>query len=278
MSVGSIWQALTGVNDICRFCQEADGTWRQFWNDEEIQREMAGEKKGSRLDLKMIEAFPQLESETLFQRLSSLEMNDTIIAATINGQTCRRADGLVEGIPYTILAAIRISPLSGKSVRLVLMRSPWAGNAVDGESQPRWNGAWSNGSDLWESAPEVQRQVSGLFGTMSNATFWMSWDDFGKIFGTIEALQLPQDFSRDFAPKREGVARQVGARLLNMKQGTMPVEALSPSSPTGLKSHFNFKSPGRMHDEGMMGREINPRRMGQGEADILPALSRGYGS
>merc|ERR1719271_494188 len=105
----------------------------------------------------MIERFPQLESSTLFQRLCDLDMNGTIMSATIMGKQYQRPDGLVEGTAYTLCGAMRISPLSGHSVRLVLLRNPWG-------TSLQWNGAWSDESDLWKSSPEVQRQVSSLTG------------------------------------------------------------------------------------------------------------------
>jgi hypothetical protein len=250
MTPGFVWQALTGINDICRFSREADGTWRQFWNDVERQRDAIAEGRESRRDLSMIECFPQLEGTSLFQRLSDLDMNGTIMSATIVGKAFRRQDGLVEGHAYSILAAIRISPLSGHSVRLVLLRNPW-GSAL------QWNGNWSDGSDLWKNSPEVQRQVSSLTGTTGtkrhDGMFWMSWEDFERIFSLIEALQLPEDPSG--RRERDGVARQVGARLLNTKQGSIPV--LSQDS----------RRPGR----------VSPR-VAQGEADILSTLAHGYAS
>jgi hypothetical protein len=59
---------------------------------------------------------------------------------------------------------------------LVQLRNPWG--------KGEWEGAWSDGSDEWSEHPDVRSIVRPK--EEEDGAFWMSWDDFCRVFTQIE--------------------------------------------------------------------------------------------
>jgi len=99
-----------------------------------------------------------------------------------------RDDGLVLGHAYSLLSGRCAVDRRGETVRLVMLRNPHgqSSSTVDGVYASQWNGAWSNSSELWGAHPEVALQVG--YTPSDDGIFWMSWEDFQRIFDKICVL------------------------------------------------------------------------------------------
>uniref|UniRef100_A0A671QVJ0 Si:ch211-202f3.4 n=1 Tax=Sinocyclocheilus anshuiensis TaxID=1608454 RepID=A0A671QVJ0_9TELE len=69
-------------------------------------------------------------------------------------------------------------------VQLVRLLNPW------GEEE--WRGDWSDGSPLWDTVCEEVRKI--CHDVLNNGEFWMSMEDFTKIFENIDICCLCPDF------------------------------------------------------------------------------------
>lgn len=88
--------------------------------------------------------------------------------------------GLVSGHAYTILDAKRFGGTkdtsSGRPLMLVQLRNPWG--------RGEWEGAWSDKSDEWRRHKSVKKLLRPT--AVDDGAFWMSWDDFSRIFQQID--------------------------------------------------------------------------------------------
>ena len=76
---------------------------------------------------------------------------------------------------------------NGGPVNLIHIRNPW------GTERGVWKGAWSEGSDKWNSVPKtVEMSVAGNQG---NGEFWMSLADYNRNFATTNICCLTPDCS-----------------------------------------------------------------------------------
>ena len=64
--------------------------------------------------------------------------------------------------------------------RFLRIRNPWGG-----ETQKKWNGAWSHESALWKQHPEVSALLAFNAVADDDGLFWMSWEDFRVTFDTV---------------------------------------------------------------------------------------------
>eukprot|EP00931_Biecheleriopsis_adriatica_P119044 TRINITY_DN94333_c0_g1_i1.p1 TRINITY_DN94333_c0_g1~~TRINITY_DN94333_c0_g1_i1.p1 ORF type:complete len:508 (-),score=110.71 TRINITY_DN94333_c0_g1_i1:110-1633(-) len=82
-----------------------------------------------------------------------------------------RADGLVEGHTYSILA---VAEVEGK--QLLKLRNPWGNDR-------EWTGAWSDKDSKWSQNPAVREKLRPDFGP--DGIFWMCWQDFCRSFSSV---------------------------------------------------------------------------------------------
>lgn len=72
------------------------------------------------------------------------------------------------------------------NTQLLRLRNPY-GNRM------KWKGAWSDNSKEWDSVPEDVKRRMSLRRT-SDGEFWMSYEDFSKVFSVIEVCNFsPED-------------------------------------------------------------------------------------
>lgn len=72
------------------------------------------------------------------------------------------------------------------NTQLLRLRNPY-GNRM------KWKGAWSDNSKEWDSVPEDVKRRMSLRRT-SDGEFWMSYEDFTKLFSVIEVCNFsPED-------------------------------------------------------------------------------------
>lgn len=70
----------------------------------------------------------------------------------------------------------------------------------------KWKGAWSDNSKEWDSVPEEVKRRMSLRRT-SDGEFWMSYEDFTKLFSVIEVCNFsPEDAieEEDEEPQHDG--------------------------------------------------------------------------
>ena len=90
-----------------------------------------------------------------------------------------RPDGLVVGHTYSLIDVNRLDGGEGGG-RFLRIRNPWGG-----ETQKKWNGAWSHESALWKQHPEVSALLAFNAVADDDGLFWMSWEDFRVTFDTV---------------------------------------------------------------------------------------------
>ncbi|GMI12142.1 hypothetical protein TrVE_jg34 [Triparma verrucosa] len=88
--------------------------------------------------------------------------------------------GVVCGHAYSVIHAVSVL-----GHKLLLLRNPWG----HGE----WKGDWSDGSKLWSENPEVAAAVGDGRSTEDDGRFWMSMEDFVRVFQSVDACRLPGD-------------------------------------------------------------------------------------
>ena len=71
------------------------------------------------------------------------------------------------------------------------VRNPW-GNEVE------WTGAWSDGSEEWESIPEEEKGRLGI-NFDCDGEWWMTHEDFAEHFDQLELCHLPPESMVDKA-------------------------------------------------------------------------------
>ncbi|KAF9161648.1 hypothetical protein DFQ26_004343 [Actinomortierella ambigua] len=84
--------------------------------------------------------------------------------------------GLISGHAYSVLEAVEY-----KGERLVHLRNPWG--------EVEWNGDWSDDSDKW--TPEAIETLNAR--NKDDGRFWMPYDDFLKIWTTIDRVRVFDD-------------------------------------------------------------------------------------
>ena len=104
-------------------------------------------------------------------------------------------DASVDALGLSILHSFSIlavteAPLSSygrDTIRMIRLRNPWA-------NEKQWSGAWSNNSSKWSEYPaaerHVERYIGGKRSREADGVFWMSWEDFRKIFTKVEVCKI----------------------------------------------------------------------------------------
>ncbi|KAH7221777.1 hypothetical protein B0J15DRAFT_599938 [Fusarium solani] len=87
-----------------------------------------------------------------------------------------RPDGILEAHSYVVMDARKLE--SGE--RLVKLRDP-RGKVGEGT----WKGSWSDGSKEWTI--QALKELGHTFG--SDSVFWMSYEDFTKIFTHVDCMR-----------------------------------------------------------------------------------------
>mmetsp|Transcript_69318 Transcript_69318/g.122390 ORF Transcript_69318/g.122390 Transcript_69318/m.122390 type:complete len:798 (+) Transcript_69318:50-2443(+) len=85
--------------------------------------------------------------------------------------------GLYKGHAYSVIKFAVTSDGKG----FVRVRNPWGNEA-------EWNGDYSDNSREWRSNPSHQRELQPEF--KNDGAFWMTWDDFRKIFTDIDVVRF----------------------------------------------------------------------------------------
>ncbi|KAL1507545.1 hypothetical protein AB1Y20_007166 [Prymnesium parvum] len=121
----------------------------------------------------------QLGHDQMFTLLREADEKNFLMGASIGGLgvESKRPDGLVEGHAYSLIRVVRIDPPDGEALQLVELRNPWG-------NQQEWRGAWSDRSAEWQKHRHVARQLKPQ--VRADGLFWMSWEDFARIFTNIE--------------------------------------------------------------------------------------------
>lgn len=85
----------------------------------------------------------------------------------------KRADGLVEGHAYSLIAVRVVQNQDGEEVRLVQLRNPWG--------SLEWNGRWSDtDQESWGTLSEDVRVSLGPRKD-GDGMFYLEWGDFVEI-------------------------------------------------------------------------------------------------
>ncbi|XP_052009898.1 calpain-1 catalytic subunit-like [Xyrauchen texanus] len=92
-------------------------------------------------------------------------------------------NGIIEGHSYTVTGVFQVTS-EGNSVRLVRLLNPWG--------QGEWKGAWSDKSPMWKTVSAEDRKK--CLSVDDNGEFWMSMEDFTKIFQDMDICCLCPDF------------------------------------------------------------------------------------
>ncbi|XP_059841026.1 calpain-3 isoform X4 [Hypanus sabinus] len=89
--------------------------------------------------------------------------------------------GIVTGHAYSVTGVDKVQLKAGR-VELVRVRNPWG--------RVEWSGAWSDRSAEWNQVSEQHRPSMAH---LEDGEFWMSIEDFKKIFSCVEICHLSLD-------------------------------------------------------------------------------------
>mmetsp|Transcript_151352 Transcript_151352/g.263837 ORF Transcript_151352/g.263837 Transcript_151352/m.263837 type:complete len:543 (+) Transcript_151352:46-1674(+) len=111
-------------------------------------------------------------------------MMSASITSSAEGEHVRQ-DGLIENHAYSI-----IEVRGFESLIMVRLRNPWG--------RGRWNGDWSDNSHLWDRFPSVAKAlnfspVGAVDSYIASGGFWMSFQDFARIFNNISVCHKSMD-------------------------------------------------------------------------------------
>ena len=113
-------------------------------------------------------------SDGLFGAVSN---NPEVFTNQFGEEIREERNGVVKGLAYPVLKTVEVPE---KRLRLINVGNPWGLSEFTGE--------WSNSSALWEENPDVQRTCKKQPGDLSS--FWMTQDDFVRIFNVHYATKL----------------------------------------------------------------------------------------
>jgi hypothetical protein len=121
---------------------------------------------------------PPLPHDAMWSKVAEWSHARYALGAGIGAffDTGKRENGLVGGHAYSILKAVNATAADGSPLQLIQLRNPWGSF--------EWNGAWSDGSPLWDQNPAVAVLV-GRGVVAEDGCFWMPWADFAANFTTI---------------------------------------------------------------------------------------------
>eukprot|EP00929_Paragymnodinium_shiwhaense_P041553 TRINITY_DN21574_c0_g1_i2.p1 TRINITY_DN21574_c0_g1~~TRINITY_DN21574_c0_g1_i2.p1 ORF type:complete len:527 (-),score=67.18 TRINITY_DN21574_c0_g1_i2:124-1704(-) len=199
--------------NACR-CNNGDwNLWRMRWSDDHA----------SDPQYLTSERFPPGEFLDL---LSTSRSSDFVMCAGTVGAMSNPADvGLSGQHVYSILDVRR--NVAGSGFDLLRIRDPCSYGLSSG-----YTGDWSMKSSLWEKHPHVAHELLSDAQSPDSeqdepwASFWMSWPDVSKYFGTIDMaapnLYGPDQAMEDIAAGRttETGGPVIGARVHVNKNGT----------------------------------------------------------
>ena len=197
------WQALTACEPSV-FRRDGETTqWKILENDLPRQRDKL-QSPSDRTKLALVSSGSLLSGNELFARLQRDDQEGDILAASISPDSVdakrAEANGLVTEHEFSILAVTEAKTLTGRGIKLIRLRNPWA-------NARQWNGSWSANSSLWFDYPEVEQHVEEYIGgqrnRQPNGIFWMSWSDFRRLFDEIEACQIDSKAKEEQWDKEE---------------------------------------------------------------------------
>jgi len=102
-----------------------------------------------------------------------------------NGSEIITDKGLVHTHAFTITKFASLIDASGKEVRLVRIKNPWA-------SEIEWNGAWGDLSVEWNRVSDEDKQRLE-FRARHDGEFWMCFEDFMRTWSRIELCHISCD-------------------------------------------------------------------------------------
>ncbi|XP_058254741.1 calpain-3-like isoform X2 [Hemibagrus wyckioides] len=92
-------------------------------------------------------------------------------------------NGLVEGHAYTVTGVTMVTS-NGNQVLLVRLLNPWG--------HKEWKGNWCDGSELWMTVSEKERNEYTNF--VDDGEFWISMEDFCKCFSQLDICNYSPAF------------------------------------------------------------------------------------
>tara|TARA_Y100000389_G_scaffold204970_1_gene261402 strand:- start:2726 stop:4405 length:1680 start_codon:yes stop_codon:yes gene_type:complete len=163
------WLVLTGCEDL--------HIWSNNLNEMCWNKNHAHINRKESFNFQKLLAYKTREKNTyssMFDYIKECDNKNYVMGASIGGSVMeqKRDDGLVERHAYSLLSAYE-----NKNINLVCLRNPW-GNEME------WNGDWSDDSYLWEHYPDIKKAVG--FEKKDDGCFWMTWNDFTRIFTDIQ--------------------------------------------------------------------------------------------
>ena len=128
----------------------------------------------------------EIDPLNLFSLLKKALKQNSFAACSIKSHSNEKEveldNGLIKGHAYSITKLLSLQDSS--TTLLVRIRNPWG--------KTEWNGAWSDGSEEWNSISEVKRKSIGLI-FENDGEFWMSCEDFHENWDTLEVCNISPD-------------------------------------------------------------------------------------
>lgn len=189
------------------------------------------------------EETPVLSDDALWEKLVSYDARNYLMCVCITkfkhpgtNQGMFRPDGLVFGHAYSLISCVAVPLARGGRVRLMQIRNPHGDGEVtkEGFFKTEWNGDWNDNSPMWTQHPEVRDAVD--FSPGNDGLFWMSFEDFRKVYDKVNVLprsmQQPraeQAFRKRAEGKRKvGIALQAVANAETMKDVDLATKIFDP--------------------------------------------------
>jgi hypothetical protein len=194
------WLSMTGDNVFQMSVDPKDGKWIR----EDMVAMVDKKDKHNRRACGFRTTKEKYTKDQVWTLLKKYDRQKALISASIgkmeyaktdgpSGEQMLEREGLVAGHAYSLLRAVEVTerttanlPKPGaKTYKLVQLRNPWG--------TYEWKGKWSDKSSHWKKYPSIAKQLK--FEAADDGTFWMSFDDFKKVYTRINICD--RDTSRD---------------------------------------------------------------------------------
>ena len=135
----------------------------------------------------------------LSEILNKLLMMTSIVTSVVQTETpsdrstrytCDRlANGIAMSINYRVMAVEKVETINGDIVQLVRLRNP------SGLSN-NFIGSWNKDSIEWKSVSDDTKDKLNIKYNIEGE-FWMTYNEFVKVFTTLEVIHLDLETSKD---------------------------------------------------------------------------------
>jgi len=173
-------EAMTG-SKVAHFKLD-DDHWQKM---ELVHLESAKERR--KVGLKPVRNEKPYTTEDMFAILEQYNRLGAAMAAYSRGKSDKdQSSGIVQGHAYSILDVRHVNQgmgmlggVGGETLHFLRLRNPWGTFS--------WEGAWSDGSKLWQEHSGVASALSFRdAGTKDDGAFWMVIEDFVKFFDAVD--------------------------------------------------------------------------------------------